>query len=403
MPNTPPPPFRATIEESLSIPDLDSDQRSTSSSTQRRWDDPPEEAPPPSLHHSHSNQQQQPLEPQIENITTMVFLKTVFHKHPFNSEICQLQFSPTGTHLAVLIPRTLNIRTFHPDEPASIHMISVKDGARSQLLLNANGLKASAGFALRPGPDLVIACPFYAKGDSEASYTLPRIEVYDYLRKMRWTKHDVTLRAPVVFSPDGTMLAGVSTRDSSRIVLAAVSRQSVTVKTMVLKHTDEVTKLAFLPDGTKLVSCGRDGFVRITSLESGRTLNRIEIGGRAHASILEVAPDGTKVVSVWGRDVVIWDLSATGGSGGVHTYNLNAVRGNGTNEGWPLAVSPDCRYIACRTEEGFDVSDVDTGRFRGDFATAGSVITCATFTKDGKKIAVGNYEGVIQVYDVITV
>ncbi|KAK4222822.1 WD40-repeat-containing domain protein [Podospora fimiseda] len=406
--SNPPPPFRSTVEESLSIPD-NSDQLSTTSST-RRWDDPPEELPP--LHHASSstNNHHHPnisSQPEIENITSMVFIKSLAAKHPYNSEICTLQFSPCDTYLAALIPRTVNIRTFHPDEPATISIINIRDGSKGfKLQQPSYNLRASGGFAFKPSSlstgELVIACPFFSKSDGsgEVAGYVPKIEIYDVTRKVRWTKHDLPLRAPICFSPDGNMLGGVSTRDNSRIVLCNVRKESCSVRTMVLKHTEEVTKVKFMGDGLKLVSAGRDGYVRITSLESGRTLNRVEIAGRpGGCNILEVA--GDRVVSVWGRDVVIWDLN--GGQERVHSYNLNSVRGNGVNEGWPLAVSPDCRYIVCRTEEGFDVSDVETGRFRGDFCTAGSVVTCAAFTRDGKKIAIGNYDGQLQVYDVVTV
>ncbi|KAL2156955.1 hypothetical protein VTH06DRAFT_1615, partial [Thermothelomyces fergusii] len=70
--------------------------------------------------------------------------------------------------------------------------------------------------------------------------------------------------------------------------------------------------------------------------------------------------------------------------------------------GWPLAVSPDCRYLACRNEDGFDVMDVQTGKFRGAFACAGPPITAAAFTSDGSKIAVGDYHGTLQIFDVVT-
>lgn len=333
----------------------------------------------------------------------MVFVKSVTARLRYVAEVVSLRFTPNDTHLAAMFPRTVNVQAFLPDESASLVVLNVRDGSRLPTSMTSSyGVRVCGGFAFRPGAgaDLVVACPFFVATENAASASgrVPRVEVYDCGRRLRWSKQDVPMRAPLVFSPDGATLAGVSTRDPSRIVLARVSKESVAVKTMVLKHMDEVTRLAYLPDGMKLVSAGRDGYLRVTSLETGRTLKMIEVGGRAHASILEVAPDGTKVVSVWGRDVVIWDL----GSGSVHTYNLNVVRGDGVNEGWPLAISPDCRYIACRTEDGFDVSDVDTGKFRGDFATPGSVITSAAFTKNSKKIAVGNYDGLIEVYDVIT-
>jgi WD40 repeat protein len=147
--------------------------------------------------------------------------------------------------------------------------------------------------------------------------------------------------------------------------------------------------------GRALVSAGKDGFVRLTNVESGRTLKKIEIGARGAASILRVSPDGKLVVTVWGRDVVLWWLD----SGRVHNYNLDSVR---QSEGWPLCVSPDCRYLACRNEEGFDICDVATGKFRGEFAWTGNPITAAAFNSDGTRLAVGDYCGGLHMFEIVT-
>ncbi|KAK4177564.1 WD40-repeat-containing domain protein [Triangularia setosa] len=223
------------------------------------------------------------------------------------------------------------------------------------------------------------------------------VEVYDVGKKIRWSKAEAPVRAPLVMSEDGELMAGVSTKDSNRIVVCEFGQntRAVKVKTIIIKHTEEVTGMGFLGVGRGLVSAGRDGYVRVTDLHSGKTLKRIEIGAKAACSILQVSGDGNVVVTVWGRDVVLWYLD----TGRVHNYNLNVVR---QTEGWPLAVSKDCRYLACRTEDGFDVSDAATGAFRGGFATQGSVITSAAFSNDCTKIAVGNFEGNVNVFDIIT-
>ncbi|KAK4200118.1 WD40-repeat-containing domain protein [Triangularia verruculosa] len=223
------------------------------------------------------------------------------------------------------------------------------------------------------------------------------VEVYDVGKRVRYSKVDVPVRAPLVMSEDGELMAGVSTRDGSRVLVCGFAENTriPKVKAMIIKHTEEVTRMGFLPDGRGLVSAGRDGYVRVTDLHSGQTLKRIEIGAKAACSILQVAGDGNVVVTVWGRDVVLWYLE----TGRVHNYNLNVVR---QTEGWPLAVSKDCRYLACRTEDGFDVSDAASGAFRGDFAMQGSVITAAAFSNDCTKIAVGNYDGNLNVFDIIT-
>jgi hypothetical protein len=65
-------------------------------------------------------------------------------------------------------------------------------------------------------------------------------------------------------------------------------------------------------------------------------------------------------------------------------------------------VSPDCRYLVCRTEDGIDVSDVWTGKFKGEFAWRGPPITAAAVNEEGTLLAVGDYRGGIQMFEIIT-
>jgi WD40 repeat protein len=395
-----PPRFTTDLEDSLNLrvpTDTMNDQHSTSShSTRRRWDDPPEEEPtsPP------------------ENTTTMVFVKkgSMRPTYYIEAEIMHLTFTPSDAHIAAAIPKASNMRSFHPDGPFTMVVWSAKTGQR----LNPPGPGSSGygvrlgsgGFAIKPGvADIIVACPFvHPVAVTAETYggMMPRLEVYDWGRRERLVKQDVAIRAPVAWSPDGEVLAGVSPREPSRIVvlqLAAKKVVGVRIGNVLMRHVDEVTQLAFLPareeGGRALVSAGKDGYVRVTSVESGRTLKKIEIGTRAPASILRVSPDGKLVVTVWGRDVVLWYLD----SGRVHNYNLDAVR---QSEGWPLCVSPDCRYLACRTEEGFDVCDVATGKFRGEFAWMGNPITAAAFNSDGTMLAIGDYCGGLQMFEIVT-
>ncbi|KAK0723657.1 WD40-repeat-containing domain protein [Apiosordaria backusii] len=408
----PPPPFRATVEDSLNVPSFGSgsgsgvDSASITSSTRRRWDDPPEEEP------GH-------MMPE-ENITSMVFVKCMSAHHANNhgevktaatqGEISHLVFTPSDTHVAALVPKHSNARSFDPDESCALAIWAVnkkettRDSARRGAVVVPNasyfGVRVHKGFCFRPGGlenDLVVACPFFVKVKGEDGWDVPapRLEVFDVGKRVRWSKQEVPMRAPVVVSEDGGLMAGVSTKDSSRILVAGFEKNVVRVKTIIIKHTEEVTGMGFTRDGSGLVSTGRDGYVRVTDLNSGKTLKRIEIGAKAACSILQVSADGNVVVTVWGRDVVLWYLD----TGRVHNYNLNVVR---QTEGWPLAVSKDCSYLACRTEDGFDVSDAASGAFRGDFATEGSVITSAAFSNDCKKIAVGNFDGNVDVFDIVT-
>ncbi|GAB1312393.1 hypothetical protein MFIFM68171_02603 [Madurella fahalii] len=419
MSGPPPPSFTEAIEEGLTVPpDQHSVVSSSGSRSARRWDDPPEDEPGAGV--------------PGENITTMVFVKGISIRNYVESEITHLTFTPTGTHFAALAPKVSNARSCHRDGPSTLTAWSAANGARLPMPhVSSHGVRVTRGCAFRPGgADMVVACPFLragaggggggggGSGDSSLDGMFgpePRLEVYDLGRRTRLLKADVPVTAPLAWSPDGTALAAVSARDPSRVMLVATTGRPAVpgrsaaapagrVTAVLMGHMDAVTQLAFLPPsssvagaagGAALVSAGRDGYVRVTSVASGRTLHKIEIGARAPASILRVSPDGNLVATVWGRDVVLWHLD----SGRVHNYNLNAVR---LAEGWPLCVSPDCRYLACRTEDGFDVSDLATGKFRGEFARVGPPITAAAFDRDARRLVVGDYAGGLQLFEVVT-
>ncbi|KAL2150082.1 hypothetical protein VTH82DRAFT_7758 [Thermothelomyces myriococcoides] len=388
-----------TAEQSLGPPEsgIPTDQQSVSSSVrQRRWDDPPEEEPtaPP------------------ENITTMVFVRLGRLRPYLETEIMQLSFSPDGTHLIAMAPRAVNTRTFSPEGVFTLLVWNVSTGQRvpgpSGPSGPSHGIRLNGGFALKPAAPgqetLVVACPFLVPNTSPYDHNgslMGRLEIYDLSRRARLVKIDSPLRHPMVWSPDSALMAGVSMLEPSRIMVVQAPNAGTAIlkfTTMLLHHLDHVTHLAFLPasehGGRALVSAGRDGFVRVTNVITGRTIMKIEIGTRAAPKLLQVSRDGRLVVTVWGRDVVLWFLD----SGRVHTYNLDTVR---LGEGWPLAISPDCRYLACRNEEGFDVMDVQTGKFRGEFPWARPTITAAAFNSDGTKLAVGDYYGNLQTFDVI--
>ncbi|KPM36050.1 hypothetical protein AK830_g10499, partial [Neonectria ditissima] len=84
-------------------------------------------------------------------------------------------------------------------------------------------------------------------------------------------------------------------------------------------------------------------------------------------------------------------------AGGLTSYGLAAAR---RAEGWPLCISPDCRWMACRTEDGFDVMDVASGDvvFSRD---ADVLVTSGAFAADGKTLVLGTMDGVVEVWDVL--
>jgi hypothetical protein len=183
-----PPRFTTDLEDYLPVPTpstggSDNDQHSTTS-TGRRWDDPPEEEPtgPP------------------ENLTTMILLLArTIPPHYHGTEVIQLTFSPSDTHLTGMLPKLPNVRNFHPTrrgpDPCALVTWSATTGQRlpaPPASVSSSGGRISGAFAFKPSTvDMVVACPFYvpfAENTFDSPGVkgfMPRLEVFDLGRRER--------------------------------------------------------------------------------------------------------------------------------------------------------------------------------------------------------------------------
>ncbi|KAL6695857.1 quinon protein alcohol dehydrogenase-like superfamily [Trichoderma pleuroticola] len=193
--------------------------------------------------------------------------------------------------------------------------------------------------------------------------------------------------APIAWSPDGRAIAAAE--PWNRIGLWDV--RTGTRIGRVPGHIDTVTHVAFTPDAA-LVSLSRDGTLRVTDPRTSKTLYKLEMEASKNPRALAVSPDGTTIVSVWGAVVHIWMPK----HGQLTSYSLSSTR---PCEGWPLSISPDCRYIASWTEEGFDIMDVASGAVVCT-QDGGPLVTSADFSTDGSVLVLGRISGDVEVWDV---
>ncbi|KAK0655136.1 WD40-repeat-containing domain protein [Cercophora newfieldiana] len=369
---------------------------SSISKQQRKWDDPPDE--------------KEPEFPMAQQVTTMVLaLKNKFAAIT-GFEVEQLGFTTSDAHLVCRLPPAMNNSTRTSGVLSSqIVMFDVNTMRRKNIRpAPSGGLRTHGDFALSPGPGLAMMATAFRMtehrqaddraGTSDGVSGCPRVEVFDLFTDKRRIKADVALRGPLACMPDGSHLAAIPIRTPSRIAILDLRNElRPVISRLVQVHSSLVTHLSVTPDGTALVSASTDGSIRMTSLQSGRTLRKAEVDTRVPASLVRLSMDGDLVVSVWGRQVYSWRLNADTMS----VFNLDTVR---QSEGWPLAISPDGQHLACRTEDGIDVIDAETGLFRADYPLdAGhQLITTAAFSHNNRWLALGDYGGQVTVLEVIT-
>jgi WD40 repeat protein len=112
----------------------------------------------------------------------------------------------------------------------------------------------------------------------------------------------------VAFSPDGESIAGGNAAGE----IAIYDANSCSELQVLQAHKDNVNALAFSPDGTWLISSGRDGTVKLWSLD-GATIVQEPIVLNVHNGSVEAlafSPDGRTFASA-GEDgqILLWSLA----------------------------------------------------------------------------------------------
>lgn len=218
-----------------------------------------------------------------------------------------------------------------------------------------------------------------------SDFRKPILCIGDYATSKKFQKLRMWGIRPLCFSPNGQRLAVTNNRHRISFLDAAHQFGMRPNEGIITSHTDEVSLAVFTHDSHALVSASRDGTIRLTDPFSMESLAKLDTGSSKKPCLLGVAPDSNVIVSVWGDVVYRWDHT----TGAVDSYTLGSRRGAAAREGWPVALSPDCRFLLCRTEDGADVSDAHSGKVLFTVRFSRGFLTSAAFSADGRYVALG--------------
>jgi WD40 repeat protein len=204
----------------------------------------------------------------------------------------------------------------------------------------------------------------------------------------------------LAISPDGKTAAvggcaqagGLAQCHQGKIILWDLTTQRLI--TYLHGHTDEVTSLAFSPDGSTLLSGGNDKDVIVWSMSSHTILGHLR-GHNGPVSGLAVAPDGKTIASYAADGTVrLWNAATLAPEGAPIAAAPSGAYGG-------IAFSPDSVYLATGTwaHEVTIWRTADRAALYQPFPHPGQVET-VTFSPDGQHVISADQNGVIANWDI---
>jgi WD40 repeat protein len=199
-----------------------------------------------------------------------------------------LAFSPDGKVLATGADAKYQKGVRQHEE---IDLWNARSGALTRTWSGRPGDVASLAFS-PDGKTLASAqsgAPWRVGAPGDNAVTLREVATGRVLRTLRGHADNIS---GVAFSPDGKLIASASKDKSVRLWNA----QSGKLLKVLNGHTDWVRSVAFSPNGSTLLSAGRDNTLREWSVATGKVL-RVLRGHEGDVMDAKFSPDGKRIAS----------------------------------------------------------------------------------------------------------
>jgi WD40 repeat protein len=199
----------------------------------------------------------------------------------------------------------------------------------------------------------------------------------------------------IAFSPDGRILASGSMDNTIKLwdVTSGRELRSLTghANRVLTGHANRVWSVAFSPGGRTLASGSDDGTINIWDVASGRELGTLD--GHANSVVsIAFSPDGRTLASAsWDHTIKLWE-AASG-------RELRTLAGH-TDPVSSVAFSPDGRTLASGSfDKTIKLWDVASGRELSTLSGHADKVYSVKFSPDGRTLASGSEDGTTRIWD----
>jgi WD40 repeat protein len=299
----------------------------------------------------------------------------VLSLRPHGGAVFQVAFSPAGHYVASAA------------HDRSVHVWATGTGVTRRVLRGHDG--HAGGFAFSPDGR------WLATGGHDRTANL--WDLRQELAPSSYAAHDASIHG-LAFRPDGRRLALAGGAHTGSPGVGSKTLRLLNLETTrgdgeMAGHTDWLTRVAYSPDGRRLVTGGADGTARIWDEDTGRTMFVLE-GHRGTVHDVAYSPDGGRVATAGAdRSIRLWD-SATGKPGAILSGHGDAVTG--------LGFGPGGRLVSGSADRTLKVWDPENGKVVRTLSGHADAVTVVRFSPVGTHLASGGRDGEVRLWDAAT-